>query len=897
MSEQFTPERDTATTRAKAKLGVLLVHGIGRQTEGVTLLEGGAPLLDWVSHWLSVPSEITHAVLKPSENSGGSCAQLEYSVPVDGQPQRLIVAESLWAQQFDPPPFPKICGWLLGYGCWIAFRQFVAAGPAWFRKWIPASTRHHLAERSDGWRWVSTMAALIFGLPGLIFVVVPLQLFLVALYLVSFVPIVAIKKQVMSAAVLLSEIIGDSYVWVVNRVTRSAITTKLIADLEWLEARSEVVVVLAHSQGAAVAFDALRRRAEKKPVQLITYGAGIRKLFEMENIMNKGSWAPMCIRFVWLLFILGFLAGQAIQQGALQLLSLPPAAMAVAYSPDFHFASLFVLGFSTFIFCLEVSTTQGEDDVDAVLKPVIAEFLKNYQWADFYASDDPVPNGPLLQGSDFKWRIQDGWETCDQRIKECVTALGMNWERHIGWEPLDGSQNFKTAAVINELDPLIDHTTYWNSADSFIVRVIERLNYWANLQWLPRLRALSSAQISRLRLMRELRIGLRNLGNFILFVSVIIVAWNLRDYWTLKAALIDQMPAVRAAFSYFSFLSIFMPPDVLQLLRVWSLGIGAHLLAVLLYVHLVSGPRWKWWNERFQRGQLPSRVDWHGGGRLLVWLLSILIPVYAAIRVIREHEYWILYTVIRDPVVHLFHLGDFLWLRWIALFAGVAWLFHGLMVSYLLHKPKDASATDVSGSQLSSEQSERLKILQPDPTKPMCVTLRLNVIQGDVREVDVAKSCGVPDVDRTIGNWVWNTHHYGRNFSAEKFEEIRVNSPILESPQVRLSWRAWRQVSKADRSKNGMRFISSFHIVIKQGKITDVQLKTSSTLPLVDNECRDFILKNWTAAEGVNESFSTSVSIHQGYYLPPPDDGSMSFLGRAKNFVSDIIVILRYKLR
>jgi hypothetical protein len=135
---------------------------------------------------------------------------------------------------------------------------------------------------------------------GTLLVVVPLQLLLVVLYVLSLLPIEEVKKQVLRVTTRLSEIIGDSYVFVASPVMRSAITSKLLADLGWLETKCDKVIVLAHSQGAAVAFDALRDRPDDKPVYLITYGAGIRKLFEMEQMTRSGRWLPFsCASSGW----------------------------------------------------------------------------------------------------------------------------------------------------------------------------------------------------------------------------------------------------------------------------------------------------------------------------------------------------------------------------------------------------------------------------------------------------------------------------------------------------------------------------------------------------------------------------------------------------------------------
>jgi hypothetical protein len=168
--------------------------------------------------------------------------------------------------------------------------------------------------------------------------------------------------------------------------------------------------------------------------------------------------------------------------------------------------------------------------------------------------------------------------------------------------------------------------------------------------------------------------------------------------------------------------------------------------------------------------------------------------------------------------------------------------------------------------QLSSEQYEKIQTLHPDSATPVCVILKLHVIRGDLSKVDIVESCGVPDVDQTVSNWVWKTYHYGRNFSGEKSAKVRVNGPIVRSPQARLSWQAWQEVYKADPLKKGTRFTSRFNIVIQHGRITDVQLLTSCGLPLVDQEFRDFIQKRWIAAEGANYNFKTSLFVHRGYY-------------------------------
>jgi hypothetical protein len=65
------------------------------------------------------------------------------------------------------------------------------------------------------------------------------------------------------------------------------------------------------------------------------------------------------------------------------------------------------------------------------------------------------------------------------------------------------------------------------------------------------------------------------------------------------------------------------------------------------------------------------------------------------------------------------------------------------------------------------------------------VGLKVHVIRGDLNQVEVVGSCGVPDVDRVVQKWVWDTYHYDRSFSGETVTKVRVNSPIVQSPKTR----------------------------------------------------------------------------------------------------------------
>ncbi|MEP6821401.1 MAG: hypothetical protein ABI946_03535 [Chthoniobacterales bacterium] len=495
---------DAAADSNAPRLGLLFVHGIGTQQEGVTLMQSGGPLLEWLRDWLELKGdpEIRQAVLKPSEVSGESRAHAEFLIePLGESPQRIVLAESLWAAQFDPPPFRELCGWLLGYGAWVALRHFCTQTPDAMLRWVPFWIRSHLLKLDAA---TANLGAIVVAFVGLIFVVLPLQLFLVALYVLALVPLQAVKDWVVRLGVRISEIIGDSYVFVSNPLARAAITHKLLTDLAWLEERcgNEIpIVILAHSQGAAVAFDALRGRRSSRPVRLITYGAGIRRLFEIESEIRSDSLIPKLIRMVWPIVLLAVLASEAVRRDLLHIFSLPVAEMAGAYDPDAHFGILFLLGIYLFFFVTAGMVggfgRAAESKVDERLKPEMLRFLEGeVRWRDFVASNDPVPDGRLLQSAACVWLEDEAWRSCN--------GLPVT---------------FGTSRVNNQRSAIADHTSYWGAPDDFIMRVGVQLNEWAQLGWL-RLDAVATDEaVGTISRTRGVRVGLRNAAHFLLAVG------------------------------------------------------------------------------------------------------------------------------------------------------------------------------------------------------------------------------------------------------------------------------------------------------------------------------------------------------------------------------------------
>lgn len=78
--------------------------------------------------------------------------------------------------------------------------------------------------------------------------------------------------------------LGDAYVLVSSPIQKAAAIRKVLDGIDWLEQHCDSIVVVAHSQGAAIASEALRQCENKKVKKLITYGSGLSKLLLLTEI-------------------------------------------------------------------------------------------------------------------------------------------------------------------------------------------------------------------------------------------------------------------------------------------------------------------------------------------------------------------------------------------------------------------------------------------------------------------------------------------------------------------------------------------------------------------------------------------------------------------------------------
>ena len=102
-------------------LGVLVVHGIGEQRQGVTLTQWSDALVGWLRRWSpddpssdlhldegdERPVTVTNAHLAPAD--GPANLRIELGGVEGGQ--TWLMAEGWWAGAFVPPTFGELWSW------------------------------------------------------------------------------------------------------------------------------------------------------------------------------------------------------------------------------------------------------------------------------------------------------------------------------------------------------------------------------------------------------------------------------------------------------------------------------------------------------------------------------------------------------------------------------------------------------------------------------------------------------------------------------------------------------------------------------------------------------------------------------------------------------------------
>lgn len=453
----------------RPRVGVLFVHGIGTQARGRTLLDWGGALSSWITRWTSAAgasqpaARLRDAVLAPSDSSEPPHFTLEFGSG-SGTDRRVLIAESWWADTVVAPTYVELLRWSLLVVPWTIASHFLARLTPGRRRTLVGSV----------WSFVTLLLAMML-MPAVLAA-------LVAVLLVGLIPI----PQVRAAAAWLQRgfaaTIGDSLALLNNPVQRSAIVGRVQRDLVWLDARCDETVVLAHSQGAAIAHEALQQ-SEVRNVTLVTFGSGLGKLLETEWLMRGGGsrWVPWLFSaagalvaivlwrsvpalwamrgqlavggLIWIAFVLAVAKLESrIPKWAALVLSLAAATpvMVITWKWLDESPWAFVLLVAQFAIVAAFNLAAAGKRPKAATPPNVAA------WVDLHGSSDPVSSGGLFAPPPVD--VYDWLRTLDTRPAAA---------------PVDAEPAAPAASVevSNERSFFGDHTSYWKNPDDFVAKI------------------------------------------------------------------------------------------------------------------------------------------------------------------------------------------------------------------------------------------------------------------------------------------------------------------------------------------------------------------------------------------------------------------------------------------
>lgn len=437
----------------RPELGVLFVAGFADQRPGTAIAAFAGAVYRWLFRWnagsgvqWAPPPTLSDTVLANVPSADDGPAHVTLAAPAylgtEKPEARWLFAESSWADLFTPPRFLGVARWIWKVSTCLLVLQFV----------IPMHRHWNRAKRAKK-SWHRRLADRAMALCYLVLMAVAatasvlLSLVLLALAVVEKLPIPRIDQAVRWVAVRISAILGDSYMLAHCPVQFAAMRTQVARDLHWLQDHCEKVAVVAHSQGAAIAHQVLKDLGDHtgNVRAFITVGQGIAKF----RLLQRMEWDPNAYRAAWWSRVLvttgmffaglpaiGVLARHWTSSMIVKtLVSLPASALL----PGAGFA-IILIGVHAAMHAVCGGLEQDLTLPDAA-----------FWWSDYYASADPVSNGPLVSGSG--------------QAHERSQATG----GQTGLLPTPCNEVYNSASV------LFDHNRYLRNQDQLLSQLINGL--------------------------------------------------------------------------------------------------------------------------------------------------------------------------------------------------------------------------------------------------------------------------------------------------------------------------------------------------------------------------------------------------------------------------------------
>jgi hypothetical protein len=296
----------------RSDVGVLFVHGIGSQARGLTLLAHAEPLAAWLD---SRSKSLGRGPIALEESHLANEDEPPHaSVLVPGpkaRQTRWLLAESHWATSFPEPRPGDVLGWAPKFSI-RAVRRLIehlirpadAAYMASLRSGGGAreASEETLDDASSPGEAIGAYQAAIYvvAIVAIVFLFlwVPIVVYVLLLVLLGALVVVGaflfagvlaaaawipgLRSRLAGITAALVSSVGDTYALLRQPIRASAMRTKIQEDLEWLASRCDHVVVVGHSQGAALSTAILTSRSNPEVDCLITVGGAVSLLKELQ---------------------------------------------------------------------------------------------------------------------------------------------------------------------------------------------------------------------------------------------------------------------------------------------------------------------------------------------------------------------------------------------------------------------------------------------------------------------------------------------------------------------------------------------------------------------------------------------------------------------------------------
>lgn len=337
-------------------LGVLFVHGIGNQKRGAILSELGDPIVNWFKGQSprDPPVIVGRSTNFSPLNVDPAYVDLQFS------DKRMLLTEAWWAESFVQPDKSALGSWLITH---------MPMSLAWHFK-------RNFSQSKSWWGKAASLSELLISVVLFPFISI---LCLLSISL-SWIPLPYVQTGLHTVQYLMRSFIGDSFALIESPTRGSAMTQEIAAGLQWLTAHNcKRIAIVAHSQGAAVTHMFLASHPSSAPDCVVSLGSGLRKLL---TLMHLGRMDKV---LSWVFFL------SMIIVSVCALFLILPFEFEGYWGTKYQETLYVVAVESGFFFVVSLLILLFQDDR-------VSKFLeKPYDstWFDFYASRDPVSNGPL----------------------------------------------------------------------------------------------------------------------------------------------------------------------------------------------------------------------------------------------------------------------------------------------------------------------------------------------------------------------------------------------------------------------------------------------------------------------------------------------------------------------